>query len=194
MKSLSILALTTLVILCESPWGHADFREEIPFVPTPVEVVDQMLALARVKKGDVVYDLGSGDGRIVIRAAKKHGARGVGIESDSLLVEKAKQSARAEGVSHLVEFRAEDALKTDLSSATVVTLYMLPWFNTAMKPNFLKMLKPGTRIVAHDFGIEGWPPDKTVKLAGIETKPGGFKHQHVILLWTMRGRETVSAR
>jgi cyclopropane fatty-acyl-phospholipid synthase-like methyltransferase len=161
----------------------AQYQEEIPFVPTPIEVVDRMLELAEVKKGDVVYDLGSGDGRIVIRAAKKYGARAVGIEMDSLLLDKAKKDARAAGVSHLVEFRSEDALKADLSKATVVTLYMLPWFNEAMKPSFKKYLKPGARIVAHDFGIEGWEPDKTIKLPEPEIKNGGYEHYHTIFLW-----------
>jgi len=164
-------------------------NEEIPFVPTPVEVIDRMLELAGVKQGDVVYDLGSGDGRIVIRAAKKYGVRAVGIEMDQLLLAKARKAAKAAGVSHLVEFRAEDAMKVDLSKATVVTLYMLPWFNEAMKPNFQKMLQPGARIVAHDFGIEGWPPDKTEKLPGLEIKPGGLKHQHVIYLWRIGERQ-----
>jgi predicted RNA methylase len=101
-------------------------NEEIPYVPTPIAVIDRMLELAEVKKGDVVYDLGSGDGRIVIRAAKKYGVRAVGIEMDSLLLDKARNAAKAAGVSHLVEFRSEDALKADISPATVVTLYMLP--------------------------------------------------------------------
>jgi hypothetical protein len=83
----------------------------------------------------------------------------------------------------LVEFRNEDALKADISRATVITLYMLPWFNEAMKPNFKKTLKPGARIVAHDFGIEGWPPDKTEKLPGFELKAEGHQHQHTIYLW-----------
>lgn len=163
-------------------------NEEIPFVPTPIEVIDRMLALAEVKKGDVVYDLGSGDGRIVIRAAKKYGVRAVGIEMDGWLLDKARQAATAEGVGHLVEFRNEDALKADISRATVVTLYMLPWFNEAMKPNFKKMLKPGARIVAHDFGIEGWAPDKIEKLPGFELKAEGFKHQHVIFLWKIENK------
>lgn len=161
----------------------AGFPEEIPFVPTPIEVVDKMLELADIKKGDVLYDLGSGDGRIVIRAAQKYGIRAVGIEVDSLLLAEARKAAQAGGVSHLVQFRAEDALKADISRATVVTLYMLPWFNEAMKPNFKKMLKPGARIVAHDFGIEGWEPDLTVKLPDWEIKAGGRKHQHVLFLW-----------
>ena len=163
-------------------------NEEIPFIPTPIEVIDRMLDLAEVTKGDVVYDLGSGDGRIVIRAAKKYGVRAVGIEMDGWLLDKARKAAKAEGVGHLVEFRNEDALKADISRATVVTLYMLPWFNEAMKPNFKTMLKPGARIVAHDFGIEGWAPDKTEKLPGFELKAEGHKHQHVIYLWRMLDR------
>ena len=164
----------------------ADFPEEIPFVPTPIEVVDKMLEMARVQKNDVVYDLGSGDGRVVIRAAKKYGARGVGIEMDQTLLDNARKSAEAEDVGHLVEIRAEDALKTDLSPATVVTLYMLPWFNEAMKPNFRKYLKAGSRIVAHDFGIEGWLPDKIEKLPDPEKKVGGYLHYHSIFLWNIR--------
>ena len=163
----------------------ADFPEEIPFVPTPMDVVDKMLELAAVKKTDVVYDLGSGDGRIVIRAAKKYRVRAVGIEMDRLLLDKARQDAKAAGVSHLVEFRAEDAMKVDLSKATVVTLYMLPWFNEAMKPSFKKYLKPGARIVAHDFGIAGWEPDQTVKLPDPEKKVGGLIHYHTLYLWLM---------
>lgn len=173
------------LMLCAVSRSAADFAEEIPFVPTPMDVVDKMLELAEVKKGDVVYDLGSGDGRIVIRAAKKYGVRAVGIEMDRLLLDKARKDAKAAGVSHLVEFRAEDAMKVDLSKATVVTLYMLPWFNEAMKPSFKKYLKPGARIVAHDFGIEGWPPDKTVKLPDPEKKVGGLIHYHTLYLWNM---------
>jgi cyclopropane fatty-acyl-phospholipid synthase-like methyltransferase len=184
------VVLLSFLLLSSFPLAHAQVgpNEEIPFVPTPIEVVDRMLELAAVKKGDVVYDLGSGDGRIVIRAAKKYGVRAVGIEMDRLLLEQARKATKEEGVSHLVEFRAEDALKADLSPATVVTLYMLPWFNQAMKPNFQAMLKPGARIVAHDFGIEGWTPDKTEKLAEIEHKPGGYKHQHVIYLWITKNK------
>ena len=102
----------------------ADFPEEIPFAPTPIEVVDKMLELAEVKKGDVVYDLGSGDGRIVIRAAKKFGARAVGIEMAPAVARQGAPRRQSRRVSHLVEFRAEDAMKVDLSKATVVTLYM----------------------------------------------------------------------
>lgn len=178
----AIFATFLLSLVAISTTG-ADFPEEIPFVPTPVDVVDKMLELAEVKKGDVLYDLGSGDGRIVIRAAKNYRVRAVGIEMDRLLLAKAREDAKAAGVSHLVEFRAEDAMKTDLSKATVVTLYMLPWFNEAMKPSFKKHLKPGARIVAHDFGIEGWKPDKTIKLPDPEKKLGGLVHYHTLYLW-----------
>ena len=181
-----LIAVFVHLISFSSARAQLGPREEIPFVPTPMEVVDRMLELAEVKKGDVVYDLGSGDGRIVIRAAKKYGVRAVGIEMDRLLLDKARKDAKTAGVSHLVEFRAEDAMKTDLSKATVVTLYMLPWFNEAMKPILQKNLKPGARIVAHDFGIEGWEPEMTVKLPEPEKKTGGLVHYHTLYLWRIR--------
>ena len=185
MRNLVALLAIAGTLIINSKAASAEYREEIPFVPTPIEVVDRMLELAEVKKGDVLYDLGSGDGRIVIRAAKKYGVKAVGIEMDSLLLDKARKDAKAAGVSHLVEFRAEDALKADISRATVVTLYMLPWFNEAMKPSFKKFLKPGTRLVAHDFGIEGWRPAKVVKLPEPEKKFGRYLHYHTIYLWRM---------
>jgi cyclopropane fatty-acyl-phospholipid synthase-like methyltransferase len=157
--------------------------DEIPFVPTPIEVVERMLEMAEVKQGDVVYDLGSGDGRIVIRAAKKYGVRAVGIEMDSWLVAAARAKAKEEGVDDLVEFRIEDALKTDLSRATVVTLYMLPWFNEMMRSKFQTQLKPGSRIVAHDYDIEGWLPYKTEVFPVVEKRAEGFMHKHVLYLW-----------
>jgi len=185
MRKLLTLLAVVGTLISNSKAASAEFREEIPFVPTPIEVVDRMLELAEVKKTDVVYDLGSGDGRIVIRAAKKYGVKAVGIEMDSLLLAKARKDAKEAGVSRLVQFRAEDALEADISRATVVTLYMLPWFNEAMKPSFKKFLKPGTRIVAHDFGIEGWKPDKILKLPEPEKKFGGYLHYHTIYLWKM---------
>jgi cyclopropane fatty-acyl-phospholipid synthase-like methyltransferase len=160
--------------------------DEVPFVATPIEVVDRMLELAQVKRGDVVYDLGSGDGRILIRAAEKYGARGVGIELDSWLVAKARDNAKQAGVAGLVEFRNEDAAKADLTGATVVTLYMLPWFNDAMKEKFRAELKPGARIVSHDYGIEGWPADKIEMTAVLEERASGFTHEHTIFFWRVR--------
>jgi len=142
-----------------------------------------MLEMAEVKKVDVVYDLGSGDGRIVIRAAKKYGARGVGIEIDRPLVDLSRAKARDAGVAHLVEFYEQDALNVDLSQATVVTLYMLPEFNARLRPILAQQLKSGARIVSHDFDIEGWVPSKVEKITG------GWLHQHAIYLWRMEGKE-----
>ena len=102
---------------------------------------------------------------------------------DSELIRLSRQKAQEEGVSHLVEFRAEDALKVDVSPATVVTLYMLPWFNSMLRPILQRELKPGARIVAHDFDIEGWPPTKVEKLPEIQVTEGGYKHQHTLFLW-----------
>lgn len=158
-------------------------RDEIPFVPTPIEVVDRMLEIAEVSKNDLVFDLGSGDGRIVIRAAKRFGARGVGYETDLELVEESRKKAAEEGVSHLVEFHAKDALTADVSEATVVTLYMLPWFNEKIRPVLQRGLRPGARVVAHDFDIEGWPPTKIVEFEKAERLPGGRIHRHRLLLW-----------
>ena len=186
MKKMMAALATTWVLGMNFTAAGADFPEEIPFVPTPLEVVDKMLEMAQVKKGDVLYDLGSGDGRIVIRAAKQYGVRAVGIEMDQILLQKARQDAKAAGVSHLVEFRAEDALQTDVLRPTVVALYMLPWFNEKIQPNLKRNLKPGARIVAHDFAIEGWQPDKTQKLPNPERKAGGYVHYHTLYFWRIR--------
>lgn len=177
-KPAIIVAACLLFNGCTAVWTSG----EVPFVPTPFEVVDRMLEMAEVKKGDVVYDLGSGDGRIVIRAAKKYGARGVGIEIDRPLVDLSRAKARDAGVAHLVEFYEQDALKVDLSQATVITLYMLPEFNARLRPILSQQLKPGARVVSHDFDIEGWVPSKVEKITG------GWLHQHAIYLWRMEGK------
>lgn len=131
-----------------------------PFIPTPDDVVERMLALARVTKDDVVFDLGSGDGRIPIAAARKYGARGVGIELDPKLVDISRAAAKAAGVDRLVEFRVGDVFTSDLSSATVVTLYLLSSANQALRPKLQKELKPGARVVSHAFSMgTGWAPD-----------------------------------
>jgi cyclopropane fatty-acyl-phospholipid synthase-like methyltransferase len=160
--------------------------EKVPFVPTPIEVVDRMLEFGAVKQGDVVYDLGSGDGRIVIRAAKKYGARGVGIELDSDLLAFARKEAKREGVAHLAEFRHGDALQADVSAATVVTLYMLPSFNQRLRPMLEQQLQPGARVVAHDYPIEGWTPAKWEEMPLIDTRPGVAPHKHILYLYHWR--------
>jgi SAM-dependent methyltransferase len=153
---------------------------EVPFVRSTPEVIDRMLELARVKPGDVVYDIGSGDGAIIIRAAKKYGVKGVGIEIDQDLVVKARNNAFREKVEHLVEFRVQDAFTADVSPATVVTLYMLPDFNAKLRPMLDRQLKPGTRVVSHDYPIEGWVPDK------LERVKGNFLHDHTVMLFEIR--------
>ena len=156
---------------------------EVPFVPTPPEVIDRMLEMARVQSGDVIYDLGSGDGRILIQAAKRYGIHGVGIEIDGDLVRKAQANAVREKVDHLVAFREQDALTVEVSQATVVTLYMLPEFNAKLRPTLERQLKPGARVVSHDFPIEGWIPDR------VERLQGDFLHDHTILLFEIGSRQ-----
>jgi SAM-dependent methyltransferase len=138
-------------------------RKDVDYVTTPQSVVREMLRLAEVKQGDVVYDLGSGDGRVVITAAAEHGARGVGIEIDPKLVEKARRNAQLAGVADRVEFRQADLFASDFSEATVVTLYLLPRLNIKLRPKILAM-RPGTRIVSYRFDMKDWKPDRQVSL------------------------------
>ena len=135
-----------------------------PFVTTPAEVVDRMLALAGTSPSDYVVDLGSGDGRIVIAAAKKFGARGLGLELDPKLVAQSRDNARAAGVADRAEFRVENVLNADFSKASVVTVYLLPWLMAQLSPMFLDGLKPGSRIVTHAFVFPSWKPDRTEKV------------------------------
>ena len=147
-------AFLTALILLAPPQSLA------PYVPSPEDVVDRMLSLANVQKDDLVLDLGCGDGRIPIRAAQKYGARGVGVDIDPKLLEVAKANARAVGVENLVEFRLEDAMTTDLSTATVVTLYLLSSSNTKLRPRIQAQLRPGSRVVSHAFSMgPDWPAD-----------------------------------
>ena len=139
---------------------------DVRFVATPPEVVDAMLTAARVTSADVVYDLGSGDGRIVIGAAKKFGARGVGIEINPLLIAESNASARAAGVSHLVQFIQGDLFTEDFSAATVVTMYLGPSLNERIKPRLLRELRPGTRVVSHVYDMLGWTADQRVDVDG----------------------------
>ena len=132
---------------------------DVPFVPTPYEVVEDMLRFAELKKGDILYDLGCGDGRIVIEAAKRAGIRAVGIDLDPERIRESRENARAAGVEHLVEFRRGDIFQADFSEATVVTMYLLPEVNIRLRPTILK-LKPGTRIISHQFDMDDWQPEK----------------------------------
>jgi predicted O-methyltransferase YrrM len=137
---------------------------DVIFVPTPPETVEEMLRQAHLKKGDVLYDLGSGDGRIPIAAAKQYGVRAVGIDIDPKLVEEARETARREGVENLVSFRNEDMFAADVREATVVTLYLSNTLNVMLRPKLLRELRPGSLIISHDFRMGDWSPEKTVRV------------------------------
>jgi SAM-dependent methyltransferase len=140
---------------------------DVIFVPTPEDVVDKMLEMAKVTAADVVYDLGCGDGRIVIAAAKKHGARGVGIDIDPERIQEAHVNAQKAGVTGKVKFLEADLFTANISEATVVTLYLLPTLNVKLMPKLMAELKPGTRIVSHAFSMgDSWPPEQTADVGG----------------------------
>lgn len=145
--------------------GIFENKKIVPFVPTPQEVVDKMVELAGVKKGDIVYDLGSGDGRIVITAAKK-GANAVGFEIDGDLVKQSRDNIRKAGVQAQAEIRQQDILTVDLSAASVVTMYLLPDVNMQLKPKIQSQLKPGSRVVSHAFDMGDWKPDRIERVEG----------------------------
>ncbi|MGE0407319.1 MAG: cyclopropane-fatty-acyl-phospholipid synthase family protein [Candidatus Korobacteraceae bacterium] len=154
---------------------------DVVFVPTPYEAVNKMLDLAEVNKNSVVYDLGCGDGRIVVTAAKKFGARGVGIDIDPERIQESRENAKREGVTNRVEFREADLFETDLSPATAVTLYLLPELNLRLRPRLLQQLKPGTPIVSHDFDMGDWKAEKTEYV-------DGPVRRHTIYRWTVPQR------
>lgn len=145
-------------LLLSAGIARAQWPYDVPYVPSPQVVVDEMLRLAEVTKNDFVMDLGSGDGRILITAASKFGAQGVGVDLDEALIQESEENARVAGVTDRVRFIRQDLFKTDLSKASVITLYLLPNVNMRLRPVFLG-LKPGTRIVAHDFDLGDWQPD-----------------------------------
>jgi SAM-dependent methyltransferase len=157
-----VFAAVGLGWLAATP-GHAQWPYEVPFVPSPQVVVDEMLRVAGVNKNDFVMDLGSGDGRILITAAKKFGASGVGVDLDENLVYQSEAAAQEAGVADRVTFLRQDLFKTDLSRASVITMYLLPRVNMRLRPILLG-LKPGTRIVAHDFDLGDWKPDVQVTI------------------------------
>jgi ribosomal protein L11 methylase PrmA len=181
MRILMAAAAAALVVLAvPEPLAQAQAQREarrqpdVIYVPTPHEVVDDMLRLANVKKGDVLYDLGSGDGRIAVTAAKRYGIRAVGIDIDPERIREAKENARKAGVTDRVEFRQEDLFKADFREATVVTLYLLPDLNVKLRPKLWSELKPGTRIVSHQFDMGNWKPEKRLESNG-----------RVVYFWTV---------
>jgi ribosomal protein L11 methylase PrmA len=139
---------------------------DVIFVPTPQEVVEDMLRLANVQKGDVLYDLGSGDGRIAITAARKYGIKATGIDIDPERIREANENAKKAGVTDLVKFRQENLFSADFKDATVITLYLLPDLNVKLRPKLWNELKPGTRIVSHQFEMGAWKPEKRLESNG----------------------------
>jgi hypothetical protein len=154
---------------------------EVPYVPTPEEVVAAMLAVARVGKNDVLYDLGSGDGRIVIAAARQFGTRATGIDIDPQRIQEADANARKAGVTDRVRFILGDIFEADIREATVVTLYLLPAVNARLRPKLLRELRPGTRIVSHDYDMGDWKPDRVIQMQGPE-------RGHTIYYWVVPER------
>lgn len=167
-------AETPSVTTSESP------RADVPYVPTANEVVEKMLKMAKVSSKDIVYDLGSGDGRIPIAAVKQHDAqKATGVEINPDLVQKSRDNAKKAGVSDKVQFLEQDLFKTDLSDATVVTLYLLPAINLKLRPKLLQELKPGTRIVSHAFDMGDWKPDRVEQ---VRDKSG---RSYTLYQWTV---------
>jgi len=171
-----LLAAMPALSAAADPHPHAD----VPYVPTPANVVDAMLKLAGIGPRDFVIDLGSGDGRIVIAAAKQHGARGFGVEIDGALVARARREAQRQGVADRVQFLEQNLFITEIGRATAMTLYLYPRLLMQLRPRFFGELKPGTRIVSHDFDMENWRPDAHVTVP-VPGKPYGPPSSEVYL-------------
>ena len=171
MKTLIVLAAACglaapLPLLAQAQKQPATQYPDVIFVPTPQEVVEDMLRLANVQKGDVLYDLGSGDGRIAITAARKYGIKATGIDIDPERIREANENAKKAAVTNLVQFRQENLFTADFRDATVITLYLLPDLNVKLRPKLWNELKPGTRIVSHQFEMGAWKPEKRLESNG----------------------------
>ena len=183
----SFLLLALAAALCLPLTALAQSAEkdlDTPYVPTPEAVLKRMLELAEVKPGDTVIDLGSGDGRLVIAAALKYGAHGFGVELDPLLVERSNESARRAGVADRAKFLRQDLFETDFRAADVLTLYLLPDVNLALRPKILADLRPGARVVSHDFGMREWRPDATETVQAPD-KTVGLRKESTVYLWVV---------
>ena len=163
--------------------GGFESKKIVPYVPTPQDVVERMLEMAQVKKGDVVYDLGSGDGRIVVTAAKKYGVKAIGFEIDPERIRESRENIRKEGVGNLVEIREQDIRTVDLSPASVLTMYLLPEVNLMIRPNIWKQMKPGSRVVSHDFDMGDW---KALKTESVKDRSGW---DHTLYLWRVEAKD-----
>jgi SAM-dependent methyltransferase len=180
---IAILSITALVAQTQ-PKRDPD----VPYVPTTEAAVQAMLNLAKVKKTDVVYDLGCGDGRIVIAAAKNFGARGVGIDINPVRIREARENAKKAGVENLVRFEENDLFQADIHEATVVTLFLLPHINLKLRPKLLQDLKPGTRIVSNTFDMDDWKAEKEVTVGDADTDLDYEPLSRKLYLWTVPPR------
>ena len=184
IKSAGILLLAVYGLI-SSAAAQAQELEKLPYVPTPQIVVDEMLKIAGVTAQDFVIDLGSGDGRMIITAAQKFNASGLGVDIDPKLVELATRHATNEAVGDRAKFIQQDMFKADISKATVVTLYVLPDFMEKLRPKLLRELKPGARIVAHDYYMTEWYPDRQAELNVPEKKAANGTEKAYLYLWTV---------
>ena len=185
---LAVTGVATLLLgaaLIAGPAGAQDFGDT-PYVQTPQNVVDRMLEVAKVGAGDYVIDLGSGDGRMVITAAKQRGARGFGVDLDRRLVQLANRLAARAGVADRAKFYERDLYQTDLAAASVVTIYLLPEVNLMVRPKLLATLKPGTRVVSHDYDMGEWPPDLRFEMDA-PGKPVGRDQRSKVFYWVVPG-------
>jgi len=182
VAALAALAISPPPAPGQGSRGRGTDGADYPFVPTPPEVVAEMLEMADVTGRDTVYDLGSGDGRIVVTAARRYGSAGLGVELDSSLVAEARQRARSEGVADRVRMVRGDLFEVDLFPATVVTLYLLPRTMRKLESRLFRQLRPGARIVAHDFDMEEWAADSVLRT------PGGLGGQATLYLWRVPAR------
>jgi SAM-dependent methyltransferase len=172
--------LATMLVLAATACVRVP-GQDVPDVRTPLVVVNEMLRLGEVTARDVVYDLGSGDGRILIAAARDRGARGVGLEIDPALVAQSTERARRLGVADKLTFRQQDLFEADLTPATVVTLYLSPDLNRRLRPKLLRELRPGARIVSHSFDMGDWAPTRTLQVSSNEGS-------HTLYLWVVPGK------
>jgi Methyltransferase domain len=182
-RLLPSLVLAICALLVSATRARAQELSKLPYVPTPQIVVDEMLKLASVTEKDFVIDLGSGDGRMIITAARKFKANGVGVDIDAKLVELSNKQAKADGVADRAKFIEQDMFKTDISKASVVTLYVLPDFMEKLRPKLLAELKPGARVVAHDYYMSGWYADKRVDLTVPEKMQANGTDKAYLYLW-----------
>lgn len=161
MKKFSYVVFCLAFLLFPSEIFSQEKELDVPYVPTKPEVVTEMLRMANVGKDDILYDLGCGDGRIVIAAAQRYGTRGVGVDIDPLRIKESQENAAQANVTHLVQFIEQDLFKSDFHEATVVSLYLLSSVNLRLRPLLLSQLKPGTRVVSHNYGMDTWEPDQS---------------------------------